>query len=65
MQKTAGNGPRRGEDHPRATMTAREIELMRTMYAEGGWSYASLAAKFDCSKSQVQHVIKERKRIFG
>lgn len=65
MRKTAGNGSRRGENHPRAILSDREVALMREMHAEGGWSYTKLAEKFECSKSLVQHIITERKRIYG
>lgn len=65
VQKNANSGPRRGEDHPRAELTNREVELMRALYAAGGWGYGRLAAKFECSKASVRDIVKERRRVYG
>lgn len=64
MRYIAKSGPRRGENHHRAVLTNREVEQMRELRGEG-WTYARLAETFECSKSLVQHICTERKRIWG
>ena len=56
---------RLGEKHHHAKITNAEVELMRSMYEEGGWGYARLAQKFDVAKSTVQHIITFRIRKQG
>jgi hypothetical protein len=56
---------RTGQDHHNAKLTNAEVELMRSLYAEGGWSYGTLATKFDVHKATVQHIITERIRKEG
>lgn len=65
VQKMQKSGLRRGEDHHRSELTSHEVELMRQMYAAGGWTYDTLAVTFECSKSCVQGIITERRRIYG
>lgn len=38
-----------GEDHPNAKLTDAEVELVRTLHAQG-WRYTDLAEKFECSR---------------
>lgn len=51
-----------GENNPRAKLSDAEVEQMREMYAEGLWSYTTLADKFGISKSGVADVITGRRR---
>lgn len=54
-----------GEKHHHAKLTNAEVELMRSMYEEGGIGYDRLAQKFDVAKSTVQHIITFRIRKQG
>jgi hypothetical protein len=54
-----------GEKHHHAKLTNAEVELMRSMYEGGGWSYRTLALKFDVAKATVQHIITFRIRKDG
>lgn len=56
---------RLGEKHHHAKLTNAEVELMRSMYEEGGWSYGTLAKKFDVHKATVQWIITFRIRKQG
>lgn len=51
-----------GENNPRAKLSDAEVDEMRKMYAEGLWSYTTLADKFGISKSGVADVITGRRR---
>ena len=51
-----------GENNPRAKLSDAEVEEMRAMYADGLWSYTTLAEKFDMSKSGVADIIQGRRR---
>ncbi len=64
VQKNAGNGPRKGEQHWKAVLTSREVEQVRELRGEG-WTYQRLAEKFEVSRSTVQHICTERRRIYG
>ena len=55
------NNRRIGEDHPRAKMTNRDIELLLELRDEG-WSYGQLARKFETTKSYVGEICRGRKR---
>ena len=65
MQKSAERKDysRRGEDHHRATLTDREVELMRKMHEEGDMTLYDLAAAFGISKSHCHSVVTYRKRV--
>jgi len=56
---------RLGEKHHNAKLTNGEVELMRSMYEGGGWSYGKLAEKFDVHKATVQWIITFRIRKQG
>ena len=59
--KVNENGRRIGEDHQRAKMTDAEVDLLLAM-RDDGWSYGSLARKFEVSKSQVRNIVQGRQR---
>ena len=64
MLKTgAGSGRVRGENHPKATLSDDDCATIRAAYDTGSFSYQDLAGKFDCSKSTVRDIIKERTRF--
>jgi len=54
-------GLRVGEDHPRATLTDHDVELIRKL-AEGGMLYRDIAAKFDISKFTVGRICRFERR---
>lgn len=60
--KVNENGRRIGEDHPRAKMTDAEVDLLLEL-RDDGWSYGSLARKFEVSKSQVRNIVQGRQRV--
>lgn len=55
-------GAKPGEQHHFARLSDAEVDQMRAMYAEGCWSYSTLAEKFDMSKSAVADIIQGRRR---
>ena len=57
--------PGRGEHHPNAVLTNAEVALIRELYADGFYSYRTLAQKFDVSKETIRDIVKERRRIYG
>lgn len=59
-----GNGPRRhGQAHYRATLSDDDVDLIRDCYAAGGFTYASLAEKFNCGASTIRDIVKCRTRV--
>lgn len=50
-----------GEDHPRATLTNGEVELIRELHAEG-MSYSMLGEKFGVPKSTLSDICTYRRR---
>jgi len=66
MLKTgAGSGRVRGENHPKATLSDDDCATIRSAYDTGSFSYQQLAEKFECSKSTIRDIIKERTRFSG
>jgi len=61
MTRRAGH--RYGERHHRAKITDAEVELIRSLYEEGGWTYRSLAEKMDINFSTVRDIVKFRRRV--
>lgn len=51
----------KGENHHRAQLTDRDVDLIRRMSAEG-IGYARLARIFETSKSNIQSVVTCRTR---
>ncbi len=43
----------RGEEHHRARLSDREVELLRILHEREGWPYSLLMAKFEVSKTCV------------
>ena len=54
-------GRRVGEDHPRATLTDHEVELIRQL-AEEGMSHRMIAEKFEISRGTVGDIVSFRRR---
>lgn len=50
-------GRRIGQSHPRAKLTDHDVDLIRDLYEDGGWSYRTLADKFEVRKSTIQKII--------
>ncbi len=48
--------PRPGQEHPRATLTDHEVELIRQL-AESGMTQTEIAAKFGVSKSCICKIV--------
>lgn len=48
-------GMRIGQDHQKAILTDRDVELMRQLH-DGGMSLSRLAIKFECSKTEVWNI---------
>lgn len=61
MQKTA-DLRKRGQEHPRAVLTDREVDALRDLWDEGGWSYGQLAEKFSISKTSARELVLCKKR---
>ena len=64
MEKIVGvneQGLRIGEDHPRASLTDTEVELMRQLN-DDGMCYRVLAEKFDVSKGAVAKICRYERR---
>lgn len=55
-------GARVGEDHPRATLTDHDVELMRQMHEQEGIGYKRLAKMFDTSVAQARNICLYRQR---
>jgi hypothetical protein len=59
----AGTGKACGENHPKTTLSDDDCTTIRVAYDTGSFSYQMLADKFDCSKSTIRDIIKERTRF--
>lgn len=51
-----------GEDHHRAKLSDRDVELIRQMYEEGMGSARQLGELFGCSKTTVWEIVSYLKR---
>lgn len=51
----------KGQNHPKAKLTDREVELLRQM-AEDGVPQSELVAKFEVSKSLVSMIVRYLRR---
>ena len=52
-----------GERHHRAKLTDEDVELIRQCYEAGGFTYRSLADKFNAGESTIRDIVKYRTRI--
>jgi ribosome-binding protein aMBF1 (putative translation factor) len=52
---------RRGQNHPKATCSDHEVDLIRRMH-ECGWGYKKLAQKFEMPVSTIRDICKYRTR---
>lgn len=62
MAKNPGTSRRLPEPHWRAKLTDEEVELIRELYAEGLWSYATLAVVFEVSRFTIRDIVTYRRR---
>ena len=51
-----------GQLHPKAKLSDREVELLRTLREVDGYSYGKLAQVFEVSKDYVVRICKYRCR---
>lgn len=56
------NGPRRGEDHPGATLTDAEVDKVRQMRETEKMTYEAIAVIMDSKKSTIATICKYRRR---
>lgn len=54
-------GNRIGEDHQRAKLTDRDVELIRQLLADG-WAPVEIARKFEVSRQTICDIHKGRRR---
>lgn len=52
----------RGENHPRAKICDKDVELLRVLHEQHGLGYKPLAAKFEISVRQVRDICHYRRR---
>lgn len=65
-RKRSAPGHAKGEDHPKTTLSAEDVELIRELYGDGGTlSYQQLADKFECGKYTIRDIVKYRTRSNG
>lgn len=50
-------GPPAGQQHPRAVLSDREVDELREMHEEGGWSFGRLAEHFSISKTYCRELV--------
>ena len=60
-RKHKGNGALVGSDHPLAILNEDLVYQMRVAHYDHGWSYASIAKKFDVSQSAVFFAVSGRR----
>jgi len=63
LNRGRGAGKVCGEEHPKTTLSDDDCATIRAAYDTGAFSYQQLADKFDCSKSTIRDIIKERTRF--
>lgn len=63
IKRGPGTGKVCGENHPKTTLSDDDCATIRAAYDTGSFSYQMLADKFDCSKSTIRDIIKERTRF--
>lgn len=56
------SGLRIGEGHPRATLTDREVDLVRVLHEKHGMSYGKLAEKFEQHKGTIAKICRYERR---
>ena len=61
--KRTARGWRKGESHPNADLTDREIELMRRLHEQDKMTVTELAEKFEKSKGYVSMVLRYLLRV--
>ena len=59
--KVNENGRRIGDDHHNARLTDHEVDALLNL-RDQGWSYGTLARKFEISKGAVRNICKGRTR---
>lgn len=58
-------GWRIGECHAKSTLTWAEVQVIRTRYASGRETYASLAAAFEVGACTIRDIVKGYTRRFA
>jgi hypothetical protein len=56
------NGLRIGETHPNAKLTDVQVDEMRDLHEQKGWTYDRLAEHFACPKATVQKICTYQRR---
>lgn len=51
-----------GQRHHKAILSDREVEMLRRLREDEGWSYGQLALKFEISKDYAVRLCKYRTR---
>jgi len=59
--RTLSSWQYRGEDHHRAKLSDREVEMIRDL-REGGWAYKALADKFGANKHYIGKICRYERR---
>lgn len=52
-----------GQDHPRATLSDHDVDLIRELHEEHGVTSTMLARKFDVSAFWVRQIVSYRARV--
>lgn len=55
-------GRRIGQSHPKAKLTDNDVDLIRDLYEGGGWSYRTLADKFEVRKQTIHKIVTYEQR---
>lgn len=58
-ERSARNRQCRGSDHHKTKLTDDHVQSIR-LYRTWGWSCKAIAARFDMSKSAIEHIIAGR-----
>jgi hypothetical protein len=54
-------GLRVGQDHPKAVLTDREVELARQLHAQG-WTYPAISEKLEVSRWSIGRICRHERR---
>lgn len=52
----------RGQDHPRADLSDREIDLIRHLHEKEGWGYKRISKKMHKPLRTIRDICKYRRR---
>lgn len=51
-----------GEDHPKATISNEDVDLMRELHEEHGLTVSEIAAKWEKPKSTIRDIVNYKNR---